>query len=520
MPSELIKQLSKKHIHVFLEAYGVTNDQGEKLDFKEHAYMWDIYQDFSPRQVIMKAAQVTMSTCANHKALWIAKNKGLDIIYSLPAASDTKEFVSGKTNRLIMNNPVYQEWTKDKDSIEQKKVGENIIYYRGTWTERAAIAIPADLYICDEMDRSKQDIVTQYKTRLQHSKYGWEWYFSNPSTPGVGVDKIWQDSDQKHWFITCPNCEHEWYLTMENIMEKDGKPYFGCTKCQTELDRHHGKWIAKYPDRKISGYWISLLMAPRFNAQYILDKKKEMSDDQFANYVLGIPYATRGSAISKPMFLQNLVDETNPQDSIPIIGVDTGIGINYVIGNKYGLFYYDKCSDYKPLEDLMDRYSNAIMIIDQGGDIIGPRKLREKYPNRVYLCFFSQDRKNDEMIRWKDDDGTVTADRNKCIQLVIDEFHEKRIPIYGSEGDWWNYIVEWLGMNRTMEENSLGVNVFKWNKPSTGRCDYPFATVYWRIGMNRFMEIGVTFNGASDSFGSLGVESLPNHTAFLPKRLV
>jgi vacuolar-type H+-ATPase subunit F/Vma7 len=39
------------------------------------------------------------------------------------------------------------------------------------------------------------------------------------------------------------------------------------------------------------------------------------------------------------------------------------------------------------------------MVIDQGGDIIGPRKLREKYPNRVYLCFFRQDRKNDKLVK-------------------------------------------------------------------------------------------------------------------------
>ncbi len=249
MPSQLIKQLAERNIHVFLEAYQITNDGGELLDFKEHAYLWDIYEDFSPRQAILKAAQIGMSTTINIKALWLAKNKKLDIIYSLPSSADIKDFVSGKTNRLISQNAIFQEWCEDKDSIEQKRVGDNVIYFKGTWTERAAIATPADLYISDETDRSKQDIVAQFKTRLQHSKFGWEWYFSNPSAAGNGVDKHWEMSDQKHWFIACKECGYEWYLTMANIMYKDGKPYYGCTKCKAELDRHKGRWIAKHKGR-------------------------------------------------------------------------------------------------------------------------------------------------------------------------------------------------------------------------------------------------------------------------------
>lgn len=513
--NEKEKYAATQSILLFLNSYGISNDQGQPLDFKDHAFLIDIYRDFSPRQAILKAAQIGFSTTANIKALWLAKNKGLDIIYTLPSASDIKDFVGGKTNRLIANNPIFQEWTSDKDSIEQKQVGSNIIYFRGTWTERAAIAIPADLYISDETDRSKQDIVAQYRTRLQHSKYGWEWYFSNPSAPGVGVDKYYQLSDQKHWFVKC-DCGYEWFLTMDNIMGE--KPYFGCLKCKKELNRRKGRWVRRFNDREISGYWIPLLINPRISADYILNKKKEFSEEQFANFVLGQPYVGKGNVITKQMFFQNLVDAVNPQDSRPIIGVDTGKGINYVIGNKYGLFFKGKCDDYGPLENLLKRFPNAVMVIDQGGDIIGPRKLREKYPNRVFLCFFRQDRKNDELIAWNDEDGSVVADRNKVIQLVIDEFTEKRIPLYGKESEWWDVWTELSGMYRTQEENALGIQIFKWNKPPSGRCDYPFAIVYWRIGISRFLEESSTFHEpVNNDIGSRGLDVSPQDTTFLPK---
>lgn len=517
-----LEQLLKTEIHFFLDYYNAKNDQGEPLDFKDHPYLWDIYDDWSPTIAVRKAAQIGFSTTANIKALWLAKNRGMDIIYSLPSASDIKDFVSGKTNRLIDNNPIFQRWTEDKDSIEQKRVGSNVIYFKGTWTERAAIATPADLYISDETDRSKQEIVQQYQTRLQHSKYGWRWYFSNPSAPGHGVDRYWADSDQKHWFVHC-GCnggeDNGWqFMTMKQlIVPKEGKPYFGCLWCKRELNRRKGEWVRRWKDKETSGYWISSLMAPWMSASSILAKKKDYTDEQFANFVLGEPYIGKGNILTRQSFMQNIVTKTNPQDDRPIIGVDTGVGINMVVGNKYGLFYYDKVKDYEPLRNLLKRWPDAIAIIDQGGDIIGPRKLREEFKNRVYLCFFAADRKNDELIRWNKEDGTVIADRNKMIQLVVDEMSEKRIPMYGKESEWEDVWNEWKGMYRTSEENTLGVEVFKWNKPASGRADYPFAYVYWRIGMSEFLNEKAKFvSPSTDSFAFMGSDS-PTGSMFMPK---
>ncbi len=455
------------------------------------------------------------STTANIKAFWLAKHKGMDIIYSLPSSSDIKDFVSGKTNRLIAQNPIFQEWTTDKDSIEQKKVGNNIIYFRGTWTERAAIAIPADLYISDETDRSKQDIVIQYQTRLQHSKYAWEWYFSNPSVPGMGVDRFFEQSDQKHWFVKC-GCGKWQFMTLEHI--QGTPPMFVCSKCGKELERRNGEWVRRWQNKEYSGYWIPSFVNPKITAQQILDKKKQYTEEQFANFVQGIPYVGKGNILSRQAFFQNLTNVVNSQRSRPIIGVDTGVDIKYVVGNDEGIFFYDKANDYEPIRSLLQRWPNAIAIIDQGGDIIGPRKLREEFKNRVFLCFFRRDRKNDQIIQWNEDDGTVIADRNKIIQLVVDEFTEKRIPINGTEADWQDFWLEWAGMYRTVEESDVGPERYEWHKPSTGRCDFPFASVYWRIGMDKYSHDYAQFiDPKNTSFAFRGTDEKPRGIQFLPK---
>jgi len=48
------------------------------------------------------------------------------------------------------------------------------MYFRGTKTERAALAVSSDLNIHDEEDRSDQQVIAQYSSRLQHSNYKWE----------------------------------------------------------------------------------------------------------------------------------------------------------------------------------------------------------------------------------------------------------------------------------------------------------------------------------------------------------
>jgi len=207
-----MSRLEQISVHAWLHNNEIKTDTGIPLDFKDHGYMWDIYSDLSPKQAIIKAAQITMSTCASLKAFWIAKNLGFDLIYTLPTESDRNSFVGGKVNRIIAQNPILQEWTKDKDSIEQKQVGDQLIHFRGTWTQKAAIMVPSDLNIYDEVDASKQDILEQYATRLQHSKHKYEWFFSHPSAPGFGVDRYWQRSNQRHWFIKC-DCGHRQYLS-------------------------------------------------------------------------------------------------------------------------------------------------------------------------------------------------------------------------------------------------------------------------------------------------------------------
>lgn len=454
----------------------------------------------SPKQVVLKAAQIGLSTLEILKAFWVSKNKGLDIIYTLPSEDDRNEFVSGKVNRLIAQNPVLAEYVKDKDSVEQKRVGNNIIYYRGTWTKKAAIMVSSDLNIYDEVDASKQDVIEQYATRLQASSYRWEWYFSHPSAEGTGVDVFWQRSDQKHWFIHCGACGREQYLSWPESIDPI-RGIYQCKQCKAEItnqQRRKGRWVKKYKDREFSGYWIPLLINTKFSALDILKYHEDKTEEYFWNKVLGLPYVGGGNKLTKTNLFKNLINEDLWPDRTErlIIGVDTGAKIHLVAGGEYGLCHYSEDSDYAEVEKLLTNYPRAIAVIDQGGDITRPRELREKYPGRVFLCTYREaEGKTLQLIKWgaKDESGAVQADRNRVIQLVVDEFTEGRIPLQGDEEKWYDYFLHWNNLTRVKEENERGTVRKIWKR--AGADHWAHATVYWRIGISRFSGNGALIKG-------------------------
>lgn len=498
-------------IHAFIQAHSIKNEKGDVLDFRNHMFLFDIYRDQSQYICVMKAAQVGMSTLDVVKTLYDAYYHKMDIIYTLPTDKDVQVFVGGKVNRIIDQNPIFQKWTADKDTIEQKQIGKSMIYFRGTFTERAAIMVTADRLIHDEKDSSKQDVVKAYQARLQHSKYKQKHVFSHPSAEGTGVHIEWLQSDQKEWFIKCRHCEKEWYLEFPDCIDFEEKKYV-CKFCKGELsddDRRKGRWIARYPGRKYSGYHVSFPMCPWVPASEMIEKynDKDTTDEFFANIVMGLPFAGSDNKLSKAKFQQNLTTENlyTYGDERTIIGIDTGKHLHYVIGSQKGLFNYGEFqpteeNEHDPWKDmygLMDRWTKMIAVVDAGGDLIGTRKFQAKYPGRVFLCSFREDTKGKQLTRWgeKDENGTVLADRNRLISFVVGEFGDKRIPVMGEfesggEQDWYDYWLHWNALSKVKELDPKTGEVKRRIWVRNGADHWALATVYYRVGISRFSEGG------------------------------
>lgn len=355
---------------------------------------------------------------------------------------------------------------------------------------------------------SKKNIIEQYASRLQHSDYGWEWAFSNPSTPGHGVSAMWEKSDKRHWFITCKKCQQAQYLDFPDSICME-RQVFQCKACKSELrdeDRRDGNWRRKIfdTDPEWHGYWFSLLMNPKVPATKIISLFEDKAPDYFHNFVLGLPYAAPGGTLTDSQFWENLRPEDGDRKGQIVIGVDTGLPWWYVIGNQNGAFESGHLEGKDDLERLLIRYPKAIAIIDAGGDLTAPRELRAKYPGRIKLCYYRRDRKEMGIITPGTGDkiGQITVDRNKMIQALMDELRSGEFFLRGSQSDWEELRDHVKNMYRVAVEDKLtGRPVFEWVRSGP---DHLFhALVYFRAGIEAYSTKGGGIKSVSSGFDSV-----------------
>lgn len=499
--------LDQYSVHAWIQNNQLKTETGKELDFHDHRYLFDIYRDQSPYICCVKAGQIGFSTLAIIKTIHTVRYKKLDVGYILPTVEMVQKFVGSKVNRLAQQNPVIQQMMKDKDSITQKQIGENYIFYLGAMTDRSAIMLSLDMLIADEYDKAPQDILEIYDSRLQHSNYGYKYVFSNPTIPDFGVDRFWQLSDKKVWHIK-HSCK-EIYPMDESCIDYQKEMYV-CPKCKQEITTENirmGEWVAT-ADGKWSGYWIPLWINPIVKCSTICEYKRTKSKEYFANFVMGLPYINATNMLTQTILASNINGNVNLQEGRVIIGVDTGHNIHVTLANKEGIFYHQYIPSvaenpqpgydpYDELEKFLIKYPRSIMVADQGGDLIGIRKLQAKYPGRVFLCWFTKETKNQEIIRWVDDEAgkpvyKVLVDRNRMVQMTVDEWREQRLPIWGKVEDWQPYFNHCLNIYRVKEIQGQDENDpqygWRWIWKRKGPDHFFFSGLYARIGLDRFAQ--------------------------------
>ena len=470
----------------------IKTEKGDKLEFRKHSFLVDIFDDWTPKQTARKASQIGFSTMMILKSFWAMKYKNWNIIYSLPSFSDVSQFVPSKVNAIISQNPILAEWTKDKDTILQKKVGNNFIYYRGTLSKKSeqekieagvGIMLSADLLMMDECDRSDQKMLEQYGSRLEASDYKGQWFFSNPSHPFTLSQKVWEKSDQKYWFVKCSHCGEWQYLNWPESI-KNGK--YVCKKCGGEItdqDRINGEWIRKYSNRDISGYWIPHLIAPWISAKEIEEKSKTTTPDYFYNFILGLPYKGADVVVDKDLILK-CIDYGIPnllQDNV--LGVDVGLKKHFVLGNKQGIFKVGEVDDWEDIELLIRKYDVRCAVIDALPDLTEPRKLQQKYLGIIWLSYFKKEVRKADYIKWDKNTHTVYSDRSKMLGLLVDELADRKTRFQMKPHELEKFVKHWQTVYKTKQKNNLGIEEEVWQ--SEGENHLVFANIYWRLALEK-----------------------------------
>lgn len=488
---------------------GLLNSNGGRFEWASHSFLLEPVSDWSQYIAIRKSAQIGFSESFGIlKTIYAAKNYDWHIIYTLPTDRMSETFVTTKFDPILNYNPKLGAFVGGTTTI--KKVGNRFIYFAGTHSTKGkgkeaetekGISWTADLRVHDEMDRSDQNTIEQYSSRTENSKYAGMWGFSNPTYPGVGTDGLYEESDQKMWFVKCRGCGHWQYLDWVKVDEVEGKQdfclidprgeIFVCSNCGKEItdtDRLRGEWVAKYPEREISGYWMSQLnyIQHRLSGvRGLLRKERTSSKQYFYNFVLGKPYRGTDEVVDRNVIVRNILPTLNSKKDV-VMGVDQGIKKHYVIGNAEGIFEIGVTKNWDVIEQKIRDYNIRVTVIDALPYPNFPKKLIKKYPGRVFMCYYMKDKDDGELVKFLKgkDRGVVKVQRTKYLDALVDKFTQEEKPINIIQKDLEEFIKHWETLSRQEIEDNMGIIRGEWVS-SNGNDHFAHATLYQDVAMSK-----------------------------------
>jgi len=495
--ADKLEQTDKEQdIFEWLRREALVNEKGFPLEFEDHAFLRGIISDLNPRQVVKKAAQIGFTTTAMIKTAYLAATRGMNIIYTLPTREMVYEAIPTKMDALLANNRALRSWMGES-STQKKQFGKGWIFYKGTFGDREAIMTQSDLNCHDELDRSDMGVIESLESRMSASKYGWTWYFSNPSVPNVGVDRYWDKSDQKMWYVKC-KCGYEQPLIWPDNVDYERKVYV-CSKCKREISdyqRQTGEWRPT-ADGDISGYWINQMMAPWISAKRLIAVEDERTKEYFYNFVLGLPYIGTEHTISRDLLLRNCtVDEFDESD--PVMGIDQNpvAGHHYVIGNDQGIFRYGVCEDWEDIAALIERFNCRTVVMDAQPERTLASELAQRFKGRVWLAFYQSDKYKPKDLKWVEwelgqsichisrtqaIDATIEAFEAGKIRFPSDYAHDRRFQAKTKKS--YSYCDHWDAMYMRTEQDKHGEPLRVWEH--SGSDHFVHATVYYWTALQR-----------------------------------
>ncbi len=408
---------------------GVILD-GRPFTFDRHEYLIEPFHDDHPDVVEMKAAQLGLTSKAMLKALYGARYKGYKGILCLfPSRSDVLDFSKGRISPLIEDNPdLIGQWVKETDAAGIKRVWNTFLYLRGMQSRVGLKSIPVDLVIFDELDEAPQNMIDMAMERMGHSEFRETLKLSNPTLPDYGIDKAFQETDQRYWHLKCPACGY--YTCLEEtfpdcLLETDGRVIRACMRCSSKLNPSLGEWIAKHPsitDKR--GYHYSQLFSHFVDPGDILHQYRTTNNlADFYNLKIGIPYVEAENRLTVQEVLalcgsEGIGSQDNDLYGTYSMGVDQGKDLHVVIGKRKSndpcqIIHLGIYRDWEELDPLMRNFNVSRCGVDALPEIRNARDFATRFPGKVYLNYYNEHQKGN--YAWNEKELIVTCNRTESL---------------------------------------------------------------------------------------------------------
>lgn len=505
-----------------------TSIAGKPYSFVDHEYQEKILRDESRELVVQKCSQVGISEVSARKALArCAMNKGYTVAYTLPTAGFAGTFMRTRIDPIIDGSPYLQSLVhKSTDNSEVKRFGDSYLYLRGAQSSNAPISIPVDELIHDELDFSDAEVVSQYHSRITHSKFKRKSKFSTPTIPNRGINKEFMNSKRHFNMVKCNHCNfyflpgfHEHVrvpgseglelrmLTKSTLKNFDYlNAYVECPRCKKapSMQHEHRHWVCENQDDNLiaHGYQVSPFDAPNFitpgDLIYSSVQYKRYVD--FENFGLGLPAEDKESTLTKDELLLLFVNFITGSYGTYVMGIDMGLMCHVVIGfktsdDKLIIVHKERVpaskirarrkelyAQYRPRVTVVDSlpYTETVIAMQtEDRNLYGAVYSRNK---GLELYTVTKKDEKEQDAKGMDQVRQVTINRDKAFDALMEEVRSASIlvadDVESEEAKLW--VEQMCDMKRIREFNSDNELAFTWKKSEEGNDHYHHATLYMR----------------------------------------
>jgi hypothetical protein len=440
-------------------------DNGIKLDgrtftLQGHLYQLEPMQLDAPMQCSRKGAQIGWTSIKMLKSIHglIYDRYPQGVLYLFPTRDDVTDFSKGRFQPLISDNPIIQEYVKDTDAANIKRVGKGMLYFRGARSTRTIggfkktssqlKSVPADRIVFDEVDEMEKSMVELAEERLSHSSIQEIDYISTPTIPNYGIDVKWRQSDMRLWFITCTHCgartcmeqefEENGWERQKALLRVGGAVIRACRHCAREIYPHNGEWVISYPERTqdMVGWWISQLNSIYVKPEKILAafEDPERGLTEAYNSKIGMPFIEAQNQLAVEEVYDCCGDMGIQQwDAGPCsMGVDQGKGLHVVIGKRaWGkagvIVHINEYKEWGDLDGLMKKFHVSCCVVDGMPEMRAAQAFAGRFPGRVWLNFYDEHRRGPAV--WNEQTMRVSRNRTECLDASHQEISAQIVAL-------------------------------------------------------------------------------------------
>jgi hypothetical protein len=415
---------------------------GRKFTFDGHEYEVDMLKETAPRQCYKKGAQMGITEVnvlkTLHGLLFGRYPQG--VLYLFPTVNDVTDFSRGRFGPLVGDNEEINKQVQTTDAVGVKRIRKSMLYLRGARvtgkiegikrTSSQLKGVPVDRLVCDEVDEMESSMVDLAVERLGHSLVKEEAYLSTPSIPDFGIDKLYNESDQRVWMLKCSHCGAETCLELEFptcLLElPDGKVIRVCKACKKEIYPKDGRWVAQHPGRDLVGWWISQLNSIYVEPGKILrafNDANKRNLQEFYNSKLGMAWISAENRLTVQDVYANCGQSPmlTRANGPCCMGIDVGTLLHVVVAYKpreevLQVCYLAQVSSFNDLHDIAQRFNVRSAVVDTEPETRKAREWQASEEFPVFLCDYQST--ITEGKRWDEEKKTLRVNRTESLDGV------------------------------------------------------------------------------------------------------